>query len=53
MIKNIVYLILLFSFLYAEDFSVKTSGNLETSFINSKEEHNTFMMRFKFINSCK
>lgn len=39
--KKILSIILLFSFLYANDFSVETSGNLETSIINGKKESNT------------
>lgn len=40
--NKIVYtLILIFSFLMAEDISMKTSGNLETSFISGKNESNT------------
>ncbi len=39
--KKILYIILLFSFLYANDFSMETSGNLETSIINGKKQSNT------------
>ncbi len=37
--KKIIYL-LLFSFLYANDFSIKTSGNLEATFIKTKQDNN-------------
>lgn len=39
--KNILYIVLLFSFLFADDFKVVTTGNLETSIINGGKQSNT------------
>lgn len=41
--KQIIIILLVFSFLYSDDFNVKTSGSLETSFIKGKDGNNSLL----------